>query len=109
MARKELRCRSVVQPNHSLHKPQPLRRPQRPASGEHVVVNIFEADSGDLTKDIERMQYFLQIHEPDLPRQLLLLDDRLQRGRGGPMPSAGFEVDEINFCHYCFLAVSYPC
>src|ERR1700684_2435045 len=109
MAREESGCRSVVQPNHSVNEHQPLPGPERPALGQHQVIDIFQADPGQLTENIERMQHLLQVHEAYVPGDFLLLAYRFRRRRGGPMPSTGVKVDEINFCHYCFIAASYPC
>ena len=109
MAGKKFRGRSMVQPDYTLHELQTLRRTQRVAFGQHQVIDVLQANSGHLTKDIERMQYLLQIDKPYVPREFLLLDNRFQRRRGGPMPSAGVEIDEINIRHNCFIAVSHPC
>src|ERR1700678_1625376 len=103
MPGKEPSCRSVVQTDDSLHKFQALRRAERPTLREHVVVDIIKAYAGHLTKDIERMEYFLQIGETYVPGPLLVLNDRFQGSCGGPMASAGVKIDEINFCHYCFI------
>jgi len=92
-----------------VHEHQTLRRPERPALRQHQVVDIFETYAGQFTKDIERMKHFLQIDEADVPGPVLLFDDGFQRGRGSAMASTGVEVDEINICHKCFIAVSHPC
>ena len=58
----------MVQPNHSVHELQPLRRAQRPALRQHFVVDIFQAHAGDFAKDVQRIQDFLKINQADLPR-----------------------------------------
>ena len=99
----------MVKPDYTLHELQSLRGPERPTLRQHVVVNIFEPYAGGLTEDIERMQHLLQIDQAHIPGPILLFNDSLERGRGGAMPSARVEIDEINICHYCFIAASHPC
>ena len=69
---------------------------------------------GDFAEDIQAIQHFLQIHQPDIPRiaacsPVLGVHHRFQRHGGGAMPSAGVEINKINFLHYCFIPVSYGC
>ena len=99
----------MQQSNHTVHEHQPLRRAESPAFGQHQVVDVFQTDAGHLPKDVERVEDFLQIDQTHGPRSVLVFDDRFERGCGGPMPSAGVEIDEINIVHYCFIAASHPC
>src|SRR6185436_13091319 len=89
-----------------MHELQALSRPERPAFRQHQVVNILQANAGNFAEDVERIEHFLKIDQPDFPRSGLLVDDRFQRGGGGSMASSGIEVDEINLLHECFIAPS---
>ena len=59
--------------------------------------------AGDFPEDVDGMELFLEIYEPNGPGPVLRFDDGFERGCGGPMASARIEIDEIKFCHKCFM------
>jgi len=104
----------MVEPDHAMHELQTLRRAQGPALRQHLVIDVFQAQAGDLAEDVQRIEDFLQIDQADLPslargRPVLRIDHRFQRHGRGAMASAGVEIDKINFLHYCFIPVSCGC
>src|SRR3954471_22654666 len=108
MSGQEANSRVMVQPDHAMHKLQPLRRTEGPALRQHLVIDILQPEPGDLSKDVERIENFLQVDRADLPplaprRPALRIDYRFQRHSGGAMSPAGVEIDKINFLHDCFI------
>ena len=75
----------LVQPDSALQKHQKLRRQARPAFSQQQVVAILQPVSGGPMNHINRIQQFLQIQKANIPRILLLLEDRLQRSSGVAM------------------------
>ena len=89
----------MIQTNQPVHRDGQLRRAERPAFFQQQVVDVLQADAGVLAENVERIEHFLQIHQPDFPRAPLLLNNRLERVSGRAMAAAGFEEDEISlFC-----------
>ena|SRR5690242_19816792 len=86
----------MIDADDEVHRGGELRRSQRPAFFQEQVVDVLQAESGVLAEDIERVEHFLKVDQTDVPRALLLLDDRLQRIGGGAMAAAGVEKDEVN-------------
>src|SRR5882724_12788802 len=104
----------MVQPDHTMHEPETLRRTEGPALYQHLVIDVLQSQAGDFAEDIQRIEDFLQIDQADLPRftprrPVLRIDYRFQRHSRGAMASTGVEIDKINFLHYCFIPVSHGC
>ena len=78
-----------------MHEHHHLRRPKRPALLEHDVVDILHPDSGVLAKNVERIQYFLEIYQPDFPLPTLLLNYGFERVRRRPVSPARIEENEV--------------
>jgi hypothetical protein len=87
----------MVDADDLVHRPRQLRRPERPAFLETEVINVFEPDGGEFSKNVEGIQQFLQIDESNFPRPLLMFDDCLERVGGGAMTTARVEVDKVDF------------
>jgi hypothetical protein len=99
----------VVEANDSVHELESSGRSQRPSLGQHFVINILEAEAGDLAKHIERIENLLNVDHAHVHGPVVLVDDGFERGRGGAVASAGVEEQEINCRHDCFIPMSYLC
>ena len=109
----------MVKPYNAVHELKALSGAESPSLGQHLVVNIFQAQACYLSKDIQRVKDFLNIHQPDFPGAPLIADQRPQRGSGGAMASAGVEVQKVDLRyalgavnrirHYCFIPTSLRC
>ena len=86
---------AMVQANQPMHEYGQLRRAECPAFFQQQIVDVLQANAGVLTKNVEGVENFLQIDEPDFPGPLLLLDHRLERGGRRPMPAARVEEYKI--------------
>ena len=90
----------VAEPDHALQQLELLRQPQRPASGQALVVEVLGRHAGDLAEPARWVEHLGEIHEPHIPRPSLFEDHRLQRLRCGTVPATGVEVDEVDrFAH----------
>src|SRR5947209_3373776 len=86
----------MVEPDNSMHAAQKERRSQRVAAFQHDVVNVLQTHARVLTENIQRIQDLLQVDELNVPRALLLLDDRFQGQRGAAVSSSGIEEHEVD-------------
>ena len=103
----------MVQADHAVKEFEALRRSEGPALGEHKIVDVLKIDPGDFPENVERLQQLLEIDQGNLPRAILLFDDRLERRGRGAMSSTRVEIDELytfhNFVHKCFMVKSHRC
>ena len=109
----------MVKPDNAMHELQALRRTNGPSPGQHRVVDVFQPKTGDLAKNIQRIEYFLKVHQADLPGTGLFRDNRAKSRGGRTVASAGVEVHEIDsryptgginkISHYCFIPTSLHC
>ena len=67
-------------------------------------VDVFPAQSGDLVEQVERLEHFLQVHQPDLPRPPFAFNHFAQRIGRAAMTAAGVEVREVDLSRGCGLA-----
>jgi len=65
--------------DHRVHAYHQLRRSQRPTFLQHQVVNILQAQPRHLAEYVHRIQYFLQVDQPDFPPAPLLFHHLAQR------------------------------
>jgi hypothetical protein len=91
---------AVKQANHQVHAGSELRRTEGPAFLEHQIVKVLHAQAGELAENVDRIQEFLQIDQPDIEEAALSFDDALQRIGGRAMAAAGVEEDEIEPFQY---------
>jgi len=64
----------MIGSNRTMYELQAGGRAQRPASRQHQIVNILQANAGELAKDVERMQQLLNVDKRDVPGAALCLD-----------------------------------
>src|SRR5262249_54075735 len=81
--------------DHQMHAGGELGRTQRPALFEHDIVNILKAQARELAKNIEVVQYFLQVDQADFPGPVLLLDDTAQGIGCRAMTASSVEINKI--------------
>ena len=90
----------MEQADHPVHADHQLRRAQRPALLEQQVVNVLQAQAGELAEDVHGVQHFLQVDQADFERPSSAAPSPgLQRIGRGAMAAAGVEVEEIELLH----------
>ena len=82
-----------------MHAHHQLRRAERPTFLQHQVVDVLQADPGELAEDIDFIQHFLQVDQADSNGRACCSIDLLKRVGGGAMPAARVEVDEVELLH----------
>jgi hypothetical protein len=87
----------MVDPDDLVHAPRELGRAERPTFFETEVINVFQPDRGEFSKNVEWIEKFLEIDETNFPRPLLMVDDCFERVGGGAMATARVEVDKVDF------------
>jgi hypothetical protein len=93
----QLHLCAMVDTDDLVHSPGELRRAERPTFFETEVINVFQPDRGELPKNVEWIEKFLEIDETNFPRPLLLFDDCFERVGGGAMATARVEVNKVDF------------
>jgi hypothetical protein len=89
----------MVDLDEAVHCRHEVFRSERPSGGEHAIVKVLHADASQLPKNVKGIEYFLQVHECDVPGTPLFLADFLKRGSSAPVPAAGIEKDEVELFH----------
>src|SRR5580704_6966763 len=82
--------------NQELDGAQHRPGPNSQSIFEHPVIEILDPDAGQAMENVDRFKNVAQVDHPDLPTATLLVGERLKRGGGGSMASAGVEEDEID-------------
>ncbi len=59
------------------------------------VVHVLHPDSGVFAENIQWIQDFLEVYQPDFPRPPLLLDHSFQGVGGGTVAASGIEENEV--------------
>ena len=89
--------RPMKRADHHLQHAQQTRRAQRPAIAQQRVVLLLNANARHAPQHIQVVGQFLELHQLDLPRTVLLLDDGFQGNCGVAMPAAGIVKHDVNF------------
>ena len=82
--------------NQELDGAQHRPGPNSQSIFEHPVIEILDPDAGQAMENVDRFKDVAQVDHPDLPTAMLLVGQRLKRGGGGSMASAGVEEDQID-------------
>ncbi len=59
--------RAMVSPDHRLQDAHELRAAEGPACAQHLVVEVLDADVGVFLEDIELVEQFLEVRQPNFP------------------------------------------
>src|ERR1019366_5713741 len=83
--------RSVIHAHDQLQNAHKLGAAERPAISEHLVVHFLNSNSGELPKNVQRIENFLKVNERDFEWQTLALDLNLQSSSCVAMPAASIK------------------
>ena len=89
----------VVGPDHRLQHAHELGAAERPAGAQHLVVEVLDADVGVFLEDIELVEEFLKVGEPDFPGLPPRLDSHFERRGGRAMAPSGVEENKLDSFH----------
>ena len=104
--------RAMIGGDSELQDSQQLRAAKSPARGEHLVVEVLDANAREFSENIESIEQLLQIQELNVPGKILGLNGHLERCGRAAMSAAGVEEDELDSFHqarHCGTRCSAPC
>ncbi len=85
----------MVDADDALHHWQKVRGSERPPFCEQQIIDVLEANSRDLTEDIQRIEDLLKVYQPYIPGAPFCSDDGLEGHGSIAVSTPGVKVDKI--------------